>query len=337
MSVVTFKIADQLIEEGGFDVVIPDGYTSIVDEAFYNYGLLSIAIPESLTTIGNAAFSYNRLTNIDIPNGVISIGDYAFYGNPLENLDIGINVEEIGLGAFYGNNLTKVEIPDSVVSIGGDSFTSVENAEQGGITTLSLGSNVESIGDYAFNFNQIKELYIPNIQHINDIEKIQLNNPATFYLEKSIVLGSSDVNSGLVGTKKKDKITGTSQGEVLAGMNGKDVLKGGAGADGFLFNQPGGFGNKHEDKIKDFDSDEGDSILLDQGSFALGKKVKIKSYRVKNKVKKAEKSKNDFVYDEKNGLLYFNENGKQEGWGDGGLFVKLQGTPELGADNFTIV
>ena len=68
-----------------------------------------------------------------------------------------------------------------------------------------------------------------------------------------------------------------------------------------------------------------------------GLKLRLGSYRSKNKVKKAAKSQNDFVYDSKKGLLYFNENGKQKGWGDGGLFAKLQGAPELGADDFTIV
>ena len=42
------------------------------------------------------------------------------------------------------------------------------------------------------------------------------------------------------------------------------------------------------------------------------------------------------MYDDKKGLLYFNENGKQKGWGDGGLFARL-GAPELGADDFTVV
>jgi len=141
----------------------------------------------------------------------------------------------------------------------------------------------------------------------------------------------------IVGTNKTDEITSTSEGEVLAGGAGKDILKGGGGADGFLFNQPNEYGKKQADKIKDFDSDEGDSILLDQEVFGLGKKIKFKSFRSKNKVKKAAKSRNDFVYDEKKGLLYFNENGKDKGWGDGGLFAKLQGAPELGADDLSII
>ena len=43
------------------------------------------------------------------------------------------------------------------------------------------------------------------------------------------------------------------------------------------------------------------------------------------------------VYDEKKGFLYFNEDGKERGWGDGGLFAKLQGAPELTQSDFTIV
>ena len=49
--------------------------------------------------------------------------------------------------------------------------------------------------------------------------------------------------------------------------------------------------------------------MLDNDLFGLGKKIKFSSYGSRNKVKKAAKSKNDFVYDEKKGLLHFNENG----------------------------
>ena len=176
---------------------------------------------------------------------------------------------------------------------------------------------------------------LPQIQSIDDIKtqkKISI-----FQINTPLAIAGKIFNEIIVGTKKKDKITGTPEGEILAGMKGKDVLKGGDSADGFLFNQLKGFGNKHADQIKDFDSGEGDSILLDNDLFELGKKIKLKSYASKSKVKKAAKSRNDFVYDGKKGLLYFNENGKDKGWGDGGLFAKLQGAPELGADDFTIV
>jgi len=44
---------------------------------------------------------------------------------------------------------------------------------------------------------------------------------------------------------------------------------------------------------------------------------------------KAASSRKNLIYNEKNGILYFNENGRKEGWGEGGEFVKLLGGPEL--------
>ena len=45
----------------------------------------------------------------------------------------------------------------------------------------------------------------------------------------------------------------------------------------------------------------------------------------------------DFVYENRTGLLYFNENGDRPGWGEGGLFVQLQGKPELSAGDLVLV
>ena len=140
----------------------------------------------------------------------------------------------------------------------------------------------------------------------------------------------------ITGTDKKDKITGSSEGEILSGGKGKDVLKGGDGADGFLFQNPD-FGKKEADKIKDFNDDEGDTIIIDKKIFEVGKKVSLKSVSGKKALKKAFASNKEFVYDEKKGFLCYNENGKEKGWGDGGLFVKLKGAPELGTMDFTII
>ena len=171
-----------------------------------------------------------------------------------------------------------------------------------------------------------------------DIESIKPKKVSTFELIQPIQIRSEKVKNLIVGTKKKDKITGSSEGEVLAGGEGKDVLSGGEGADGFLFQNPEGFGKKEADKITDFDADEGDSVLVDKEVFDLGRKVKFKSVTGKKAAKKASKSNKEFVYDGNKGLLYFNQNGKAKGWGDdGGLFTKLIGAPELGASDFTIV
>ena len=113
-------------------------------------------------------------------------------------------------------------------------------------------------------------------------------------------------------------------------------LKGGGGSDGFLFSAKV-FGRKEADKILDFNSDEDDSILVDKEVFDLGEQIKLKTVASRKALRKASKTNNPFVYYEKKGFLYFNENGKESGWGDGGLLAILQGKPELGAFDFTIV
>ena len=87
----------------------------------------------------------------------------------------------------------------------------------------------------------------------------------------------------------------------------------------------------------DFDSNQGDTVFLDRVHFSLDKKIKFKVVTGKKMLNKGSKSKNDFIYEDSKGSLYFNENGKDKGWGDGGLFVKFQGAPELGTTDFTII
>ena len=41
----------------------------------------------------------------------------------------------------------------------------------------------------------------------------------------------------------------------------------------------------------------------------------------------------DFHYDQKQGGLYFNENGSDKGFGNGGLIAILKGAPDLTAKN----
>ena len=268
---------------------------------------MSVSIGNKVESIGNSAFESNELTSVDIGESVASIGKYTFYGNQLVNVVIPDSVTSIGYKAFHGNPLETVSIS---VNAPFDLSVFPEDIEimvRGGLAPISL-DDITAQGEVS-----------------------------TFDLSEPIIINNQDIETVIVGTKKKDKITGTSEGEVLAGQEGKDILNGRGGPDGFLFQDPQGFGIKKADIVRDFDSNEGDSILLDNSLFGLGKQIKLKSYGSKNKVKKAAKSKNDFVYDDKKGLLYFNENGKQKGWGDGGLFAKLQGAPELGADDFTIV
>ena len=92
-------------------VIIPNGVTSIGENAFYGCSsLTSITIPKSVTSIGGwAFFDCNSLKSINIPDGVKSIGDCAFE---------------------WCNSLTNINIPDGVISIGEFAF-----ARCGGLKT----------------------------------------------------------------------------------------------------------------------------------------------------------------------------------------------------------
>ena len=407
MSILTSDIADRLIEEQGFDLVIPAQFTAISDEAFFakklksvelpgsvifigayafsDNQLTSVDLPDGLEAIGEDAFSYNQLKSINLPDSVVSIGAYAFSDNQLASVDLPDGLEAIGEGAFSYNQLKSIDLPDSVVSIGDYVFSGNQ------LTSLNLPDGVETVGkdlflvsrpwddhtledfdftldeEYAFdeidlmpadyNWDHViahaptpeiierslgmviprtqkdKFSTIKSIDHIETCEQI-----SRFSLKKSVLVDGKRLSEVMVGTTGKDKIIGTSGNEILVGSEGGDVLRGGGGSDGFLFQNSDGFGKKAAIKIKDFSSADGDAVLVDKDIIDFGKKLKIKIVLGKKTAFKwARKSNKDIVFNLKKGFLYFNENGKEKGWGDGGLFAKLQGAPELGADDFTIV
>ena len=108
-------------------VIIPDGVTSIGNNAFFECtSLTSITIPDSVTSIGGAAFfKCTSLASIIIPDSVTSIGAATFK---------------------YCTSLTSIIIPDSVTSIGAATFDGCQF-----LTSIVIPNRVTSIGDYAFN------------------------------------------------------------------------------------------------------------------------------------------------------------------------------------------
>ena len=178
----------------------------------------------------------------------------------------------------------------------------------------------------------------PDLEVISSLEEIEEpKKKSTFFLENAIEIGSYRLQTVLAGTRKKDKITGTSDNEILTGCSNKDKLKGKGGADGFLFQDPIEFGKKKSDVILDFNPSEGDALVLNSDVFNIDETIKIKIVTGKKSAKKAAKSKRQFIYDDKKGLLYFNENGQDKGWGDGGMFAKLVDAPELGIEHITVI
>ena len=100
---------------------------------------------------------------------------------------------------------------------------------------------------------------------------------------------------------------------------------------------PKKFKKKFADKITNFNSST-DTLEIDTDSFGLDSSVTFAVGKNMKAVKKKLANKDfDFLYDEKKGGLYFNENGADKGFGDGGLIAILKGAPDLTSSNLDFV
>ena len=139
-------------------VIVEPGVTSISDQAFYNFYVMSeISIPETVRTIGEEAFwSCAQLTRIDIPEGVSSLGSGCFSKSTgLKEVKLPSTLENIGSGCFYGcSALTEIELPASVKTMGKNVFiycTSLQTVRFGsGLTVLPADTF-----EYCFNLHEV--------------------------------------------------------------------------------------------------------------------------------------------------------------------------------------
>ena len=102
---------------------------------------------------------------------------------------------------------------------------------------------------------------------------------------------------------------------------------------GATITKPSKFKKKLANKITNFDPLK-DALSIDIESFAIDRSATFAAGKNKKAVKKKlAKQDFDFLYDEKKGGLYFNENGADKGFGDGGIIAILKGAPDLTSTN----
>ncbi len=157
------------------------------------------------------------------------------------------------------------------------------------------------------------------------------------------VLNGGKGNDALVGEVGNDRLIGGAGNDLLDGGKGNDLLIGGLGRDRYLFSGGNGFDIAAigRDRIKGFNGDE-DKIILDKDTFnglqsIVGEGFSvIEEFEVVNSQKAAANSDAKILYNSKSGDLYYNANGGQGGFGDGGRFARVLGKPELEATDFVI-
>ena len=142
------ETATNTLIKGCNSTIIPDGITSIYNDAFYACNALeSVVIPAGVTSIGSSVFGdCTALKSIVIPESVTEIGQSAFYGcSALTSIEIPDSVTILNNFLFDGcSSLTSIRIPDNVTSIGTQAFRNCK------LTSIVIPASVTKIGGSAF-------------------------------------------------------------------------------------------------------------------------------------------------------------------------------------------
>lgn len=128
-------------------IVLPEGLTSISQQAFYDCSSLkSINIPEGITSIPYYAFNgCGKLKSIELPQSLTDIAESAFNRSGLESIVIPANVLKIGDRAFAKCwSLKSVVLPDGLNVIGQEAF------RDSGLRSVRIPGSVTSIAYKAF-------------------------------------------------------------------------------------------------------------------------------------------------------------------------------------------
>lgn len=197
------------------DIVIPEGVTSIADDAFKNCTVTSIKFPESMTVISEGLFQNNsdltsvtlsdktttieasafarcsKLTSINIPSSVTEIGDSAFSYTGLTNIEIPVTVKSIGKFAFSYSKLENAKILSNTTKIEQETFRSCSN-----LVNVTISPSITTIGKGAFkDCSKLQSIKIDgktydkeNIYDLSNIDTLEIQSASneSFYNNKAV-------------------------------------------------------------------------------------------------------------------------------------------------------
>lgn len=131
------------MEDVDITVTIPEGYTTIKNEAFKNcYGLKSITIPGTVTNVYYNAFeNCKNLATVDFADSTqtrLSFGNKAFVGcTALNNVELPARVTSVGAGSFQGcTSLTDLTVADGCAAYVAQDGTLFKKNDDGNGYTL---------------------------------------------------------------------------------------------------------------------------------------------------------------------------------------------------------
>lgn len=232
--------------------------------------------------------------------------------------------------------------PRQVADVNGDGRADIIGFGQSA-TIVSLGQSngtfatpIVAIAQYAVSVGGWSSFdkYPRQVADVNGDGKadiIGFGDGVTFV---SLAKTSINYNDSLVGGDGNDTLSGLTGNDTLNGRRGDDLLTGGIGGDRFLFDINTAFNNQvGVDRITDFTRGQ-DKIVLDKSTF---KSLNTLSFASVNTLAQGLTSNALIFYIRSSGSLYYNQNGALGGFGNGGLFAKIDGSPALAASDFVLV
>ena len=350
---------------------IPESITYIGDEAFRSTKLTTVDIPNGVTDIGESLFLWSDVSTISVgktieqtflnnsQGGIVPKRNFLYGSYPADiiikddttyigagafagvnnlgdfNIHIPLSVETIGLGAFQGSSITNVNLP-GVKLIADKAFYNSD------IANLTFGDELNQISNDAFAYTDISEITFPDTLKtigsrsfaktklktvdLKNVESIGIGAFDTQTLEKAFMSPNLErsidarygafLDSVVINNRSIDRTE-------------EDIGKGTLAE----ISIPKRYKNKYVDKISNFNPST-DTLEIDTDSFGIDSPATFASGKNKKAVKKKlAKLDIDFLYDQKKGGLYFNENGAEKGFGDGGIIAILKGAPDLNSSN----
>ena len=150
--------------------------------------------------------------------------------------------------------------------------------------------------------------------------------------------------NGVFSGEDRDTLIGGDGNDILMGGIDNDLLNGGNGGDRFAFVDSKSFveANLGVDRIQDFANGE-DKIILDKRVFqglngGVNRDTPLDPNKFAVVSNDAAVAVRDelVVYSSSSGKLFYNENGNDSGFGEGGQFAILSGQPDLVAQDFIV-
>ena len=124
-----------------------------------NRNIKYVHVPDGVTTIGNEAFNGSSLQSIDMPDQMLSIDEWAFYScTSLTRVGMPATLDTMGEGCFEAcSRLPSIDIPNGITIIPEEAFYFCEALSQ-----ITWDDAVSVIDSFAFGGCHFSEIQLPS-------------------------------------------------------------------------------------------------------------------------------------------------------------------------------